>query len=75
MVKPFSGGEKGDGSGWCGCEYLRGFIREKYADISSKVGGCNRISRLSSQPETVYVYDVSDSRGLGIMDEARGEDE
>jgi hypothetical protein len=38
-----SGGEKGDGNGWCGWEYFSGWISEKYRAISSGVGGGNRI--------------------------------
>lgn len=42
-VKPFNGGEKGDGSGWWGCEYFNGWMREKYRPISSVEGGGRRI--------------------------------
>jgi hypothetical protein len=43
IVRPLRGGEKGEGRGWWGCEYLRGWIREKYDAISSPVGGWRRI--------------------------------
>lgn len=40
IVSPLSGGENGDASGWCGCEYLSGVISEKYRAMSSGVGDC-----------------------------------
>jgi hypothetical protein len=39
IVNPDSEGEKGEGIGWCGCEYLSGLMSEKYDAISSAVGG------------------------------------
>ena len=78
-MRPFRGGENGEDSGWCGCEYFNGFIREKYLAISSAVGGWRRIrpelpaSVCPASPSvTVAAADAADVDAPGSEIEALG---
>ena len=67
MVRPARDGEKGDGMGWCGCEYFNGLIAAKYEAISSAVGGCNSIFAFSPAVEYVGLERVP---SVGMTDAA-----
>lgn len=75
MVRPLRGGEKGEGSGWCGCEYLRGWMREKYRAMSSGVGDSRRRSCAAVAAAWAKAKTDSESEACGIVVAAAAVDE